>query len=166
MSELKPGLIPPLDPAQRELHITRVFDAPRPLVWQVWTDPKHLAQWWGPGGFSAPRCELDLRPGGAIYIDMQAPDGAIFPMSGTYQEIVEPELLVFTSAALDGHGLPLFEVLTTLNFAERGQQTQLTLHARVVSLTLAAAPYLAGMEPGWNQSLDCLAAYLQTLTKE
>ena len=60
--------------AEREITITRVFDAPRALVFQAWTDAKHLAQWWGPHGFTNPVCEIDPRPGGAIYIVMQAPD--------------------------------------------------------------------------------------------
>jgi len=91
-------------PAERELFITRTFDAPRRLVFQAWTDPKQLAQWWGPHGFTNPICELDVRPGGAIRIHMRGPDGAVYPMTGVYREIVAPERLVFTSAALDEKG--------------------------------------------------------------
>src|ERR1700689_4045546 len=87
--------------AGRELTITRVFDAPRNIVFAAWTDAKQLAQWWGPTGFTNPVCEIDVRPGGAIRIDMRAPDGTIYPMTGVFVEIVPLERIVFTSFALD-----------------------------------------------------------------
>ncbi len=151
---------------EQELVLTRVFDAPRELVFKVWTDPKHVAQWWGPHGFTNPVCELDLRPGGAIRIHMRGPDGTVYPMTGVYQEIVEPERIVFTSAALDEKGHPMFEVLTTVTFAELGGKTKQILRARVIKKTAQAAPYLAGMEAGWTQSLERLAAYVATGSKE
>ncbi len=146
--------------AERELVITRVFDAPRSLVFKAWTDPRHVAEWWGPQGFTNPVCELDVRPGGAIRIHMRGPDGTLYPMTGVYQEIVEPERLMFTSAALDEEGNPLFEVLHTVTFAEQGGKTTLTLQARVVKTTAKAAPYLAGMQAGWTQSLERFEAYV------
>jgi uncharacterized protein YndB with AHSA1/START domain len=146
-------------PATGDILITRILDAPRELVFKVWTDPKHVAQWWGPGGFTNPVCELDLRPGGAIRIHMRAPNGSVHPMTGVYQEILEPEKLVFTSAALDEDGTPLFEILNTVTFAEQGRKTKLTLHATVIKTTAQAAPYLVGAEMGWTQSLQRLAEY-------
>ncbi len=83
-------------------------------------------------------------------------------MTGVYREIVEPERLVFTSAALDAEGKPLFEVLNTVTFAEYGGTTTLTTKARVIKSTAAAAPYLAGMDAVWTQSLDRLQEYLQS----
>ena len=143
-----------------ELVITRDFDAPRSLIFKAWVDPKYLAHWWGPHGFTNPVCELDVRPGGGIRIHMRGPDGTVYPMTGVYQEIVESEQLVFTSAALDEKGKPLFEVLNTVTFAEQGGKTTLTTQARVVKSTAGAAPYLKGMEAGWTQSLERLAAFL------
>src|ERR1700720_2154803 len=102
----------------QELVFTRVFDAPRSLVFAAWTDPKHMAAWWGPKGFTNPVCELDVRPGGVIRIDMRGPDGTVYPMTGAYREVVAPERLVFTASALDEKGRPLFEVLNTLTFAK------------------------------------------------
>ncbi len=151
---------------EQELVLTRVFDAPRELVFKAWTDPKHVAQWWGPQGFTNPVCELDARPGGAIRIHMRGPDGTVYPMTGVYQEVVEPERLVFTSAALDEKGHPLFEVLTTVTFAEQGAKTKQILRARVIKSTAQAAPYLAGMEAGWTQSLERLSAFVATNSKE
>ncbi len=145
---------------ERELVLTRTFNAPRRVVFKAWTDPKHMAQWWGPHGFTNPICELDARPRGAIRVDMRAPDGVVYTMTGMYQEIVEPERLVFTSAALDENGDPLFEILNTVIFAEQGGKTILTLQARVVKTTARAAQYLAGMEAGWTQSLERLTALL------
>ena len=151
---------------EQELVLTRVFDAPRELVFKVWTDPKHVAQWWGPHGFTNPVCELDLRPGGAIRIHMRGPDGTVYPMTGVYQKVVPPERLVFTSAALDANGNPMFEVLTTVTFAEESGKTKQILRAHVIKRTAQAAPYLAGMEAGWTQSLERLTAYVATQSKE
>jgi uncharacterized protein YndB with AHSA1/START domain len=149
-----------------ELVLTRVFDAPRKLVFKAWTDPKIVAQWWGPHHFTNPVCELDARPGGAIRIHMRGPDGTIYPMTGTYQEIVEPERIVFTSAALDAAGNPMFEMLTTVTFAEQDRKTKQILRTRVIKSTAEAPRYLAGMEAGWTQSLERLAAYLAAHSKE
>ncbi len=143
-----------------ELVLTRVFKAPRGPVFAAWTEPTQVAQWWGPNGFTNPVCELDVRPGGAIRIHMRGPDGTVYPMTGVYQEIVEPERLVFTSAALDESGKPLFDVLNTVAFVEHDGTTKLTVRARVVKSTAGAAPYLAGMEAGWTQSLERLGVHL------
>jgi uncharacterized protein YndB with AHSA1/START domain len=144
----------------QELVLKRVFDAPRDLVWKVWTDPAHLAQWWGPKGFTNPRCEWDARPGGAIHIDMRAPDGVVYPMSGTMKEVVPMERLVFVSSALDENGKSMFDVLSTAIFADQGGKTALTLQLRVISVTERAPQYLKGMEMGWNMSLDRLAEHV------
>ncbi|MEA2712035.1 MAG: hypothetical protein QOF78_4636 [Phycisphaerales bacterium] len=148
--------------ARREVVLTRIIDAPRALVFKAWIDPKRLAKWWGPKGFTNPRCEIDVRPGGAIRIDMRAPNGIVYPMTGVFQEIIEPERLVFTSAALDGEGKPLFENLNLITFAEHGAggaQTRLTVQARVQHETAQAAPYLAGMEEGWTMTIDRLEQF-------
>jgi uncharacterized protein YndB with AHSA1/START domain len=139
---------------------TRIFDAPREVVFQAWTDPKQLQRWWGPKGFTNPVCEVDARPGGAIRIHMRAPDGTVYPMTGVFHEVVVPERLVFTSSALDANGNPLFEVLNTVTFAEEGGKTKLTVHASVSKVIGDAAPHLAGMEQGWSMTLDRLAEEL------
>jgi uncharacterized protein YndB with AHSA1/START domain len=137
--------------------ITRIFDAPRELVFKAWVDRERLQRWWGPKGFTNPVCEIDPRPGGAILIHMRAPDGVVYPMTGTFREIVEPIRLVFTSAALDKDRNELFENLNTVTFADLGGKTKLTLYAEVVKVTPAAPPYLAGMDEGWSLTLDRLA---------
>jgi uncharacterized protein YndB with AHSA1/START domain len=148
------------EPSKWDLVMTRVFDAPRELVFRVWTDTRHMARWWGPKGFTNPVCELDVRAGGAIRIHMRAPDGMVHPMTGVFQEIVEPERLIFVSSALDGNGNSMFDVLSTVTFAEQRGKTVLTLQLRVINTTAQAPQYLKGMEMGWTQSLDRLGAYL------
>ena len=145
----------------RELVMTRVFDAPRALVWKAWTDPVHLARWWGPRMFTNPVCEVDPRPGGAIRIHMQGPDGSVYPMSGTFVEVVEPERLIYTAGALhDESGTPGLETHNTVTFDEHDGKTTLTQRIVVTRATAEAADALAGMEIGWSQSLDRLAELL------
>jgi len=131
----------------------------------VWTDPAHLAQWWGPDGFTNPVCEVDLRPGGALRIHMRGPDGTVYPMTGVYREISAPERLVFASSALGKDGKPLFEVLNTVTFTEEGHKTTVNLQAHVTSATPAAAPHLAGAQVGWTQTINRLAAYAAKTSK-
>jgi uncharacterized protein YndB with AHSA1/START domain len=150
----------------REVVFTRTFDAPRRLVFEAWTDPKHVAMWWGPKGFTNPVCEMDVRPGGAIRIVMRAPDDvpAQFrgdhPMTGVFREIVEPERLVIAIAVDDASGNRVLETLNTVTFVEHGGRTMLTLHVRIVKATAEAAGMLAGMEQGWGQSLDKLVDFV------
>ncbi len=147
-------------PAKQELVLTRVFNAPRALVWKAWTDPKHLAQWWGPHHFTNPLCEIDVRAGGVIRIVMRGGDGVVYPMAGVYLEIVEPERIVFTSGALDQTGKMIFEFLNTVMLAEKGGKTTLTLESRLMKSSAEAKPYLSGHKAGWGQSSERLAAHL------
>jgi len=147
---------------ERELVITRVFDAPRDLVFKAWTEAEHLKRWWGPHGFTNPVCEVDLRVGGAWRIVMRFRDGNEHIFNAVYREIVPPERLVFTNTALDKDGKPLLEGLTTVTFGDLGGKTQLTLQTRMVGLVPYAGRMLDGMEPGWTQSLERLAEELAT----
>ena len=149
--------------AEREVVITRIFDAPRALVFKAWTDPKHLKRWWGPKMFTNPVCEVDARVGGAWRIVMRGLDGVDYPCGGVYREIVEPERLVFTNIATDNDGNPILDGLTTVTFEEQGGKTKLTLTTRAVALVDYAAAYLQGMEAGWTQSLESLAEELAKL---
>ncbi|MEI9959832.1 MAG: SRPBCC domain-containing protein [Limisphaerales bacterium] len=145
----------------REFVITREFDAPRELVFRTWTDPKHLAQWWGPKGFTNPACEWDVRPGGKIYDVMRSPNGERYPMGGEFRKIVAPEKLIFTTGALDEKGDLLFEFLHTAVFVERNGKTELTLRSRVTMTTAEANKYIGGFDAGMTQSLEKLDELLQ-----
>jgi uncharacterized protein YndB with AHSA1/START domain len=154
--------------ARQELFLTRVFGAPRNLVFRAWTDAQHMARWWGPRGFTNPVCELEVRPGGLLRIDMRGPDGTVYPMKGVFHEIVESERLTFTSTALeDEDGKPLFEILNTVSFEDYNGLTKLTLRALLVTkgfkLTPQAAAALSGMEQGWSESLYRLADELDAM---
>jgi uncharacterized protein YndB with AHSA1/START domain len=152
--------------AGQKFVFTRVFDAPRDLVFKVWTDPKHVQQWWGPHGFSNPRCDWDARPGRAIYVDMKGPDGTVYPMTGEFREIVAPERIVFLSAVPDGKGGSLFEVLNTVTFTERGGQTTISISAQVARKSPGADGYLKGLGLGWGQTLDRLASHVATTASD
>ncbi len=145
------------NPAEREVVITRTLDAPRDLVFQVWTNPEHLARWWGPLGFTNPVCELDVRPGGKWRMVMRGPDGAEYPSQGVYREVVRPERLVFTNDAVDQSGSPLIQGLTAVTFESKGTRTRLVLRTQAIAAAPIARIYLAGMKAGWTQSLDRLA---------
>jgi len=136
--------------------LTRVFDAPRALVWKAWTDSKMMAQWFGPRGFTNPICELDVRVGGSLRIVMRGPDGNDYPMKGEFRVVSEPELLVFTNIAIDSEGRHLLEGETTVTFTEKSGKTTLTLETYAVGLVPIAPQMLAGMEAGWTQSIDKL----------
>jgi uncharacterized protein YndB with AHSA1/START domain len=141
----------------RELVITRVFDAPRELVFKAWIDPGQVAQWWGLKGFTNAIYDWDARPGGAIRSDMIGPNGDVYPMKGVFREIAEPERLVFTTSAIeDEKGNPGLENLNTVTFAEHNGKTTLTLHVIVIKVTPGAARALAGMEQGWTETLERL----------
>lgn len=143
------------------LVITRLFDAPRELVFKAWTEPERVAQWWGPRGFTSDVRQLDVRPGGEIIIQMSAPDGGVYPLKGVYQEIVAPERIVFITKTLeDESGNPQLEVINIVTFTDLGGKTRLTLQARVVKSTPEAAGLLEGMEEGWVQAFDRLAESL------
>jgi uncharacterized protein YndB with AHSA1/START domain len=136
--------------------LTRVFDAPRALVWKAWTDPKMMAQWFGPRGFTSTVPELDVRVGGALRIVMHGPDGNDYPMKGVFREVLVPERLVFSNIAIDKDGNHLLEGETAVTLVERNGKTTLTLRTYAVGLVPIAPNMLAGMKAGWTQSIDKL----------
>ena len=135
---------------------TRLVKAPRELVFKAWTDPKMLAKWWGPNGFSNPVCEFEPAPGGRIYICMKAPDGTEYPMDGEVLAVTPPERLEFISAALDENNNRLFRTHNILTLTEESGETRLTLEVKVNNVTPGAEMYLKGMNEGWSQSLERL----------
>lgn len=143
-----------------ELTVTRTLDATPETVYKAWMDPKQMARWWGPTHFTNPVCELDVRPGGAWRIVMRAPDGVEYECRGIYREVVASQRLVFSNNAFDSEGKALLEGVTSVTFAAQGAKTKLTVETRMVGKVSYAAQMLAGMEAGWNQSLDRLTALL------
>jgi len=149
----------------REFTIFREFVAPRELVFEACTVARHLAQWWGPRGFTAPICEWDAKPGNKIYVVMRAPDGTRYPMGGEFREVVSPERLVTMTGALDEQGEFLFEILHTMTLVGHAGKTRLTMHSRVIRATPGAGRYIGGFEAGMTQSLERLGELLLKSTK-
>ncbi|HTB31099.1 MAG TPA: SRPBCC domain-containing protein [Bacteroidia bacterium] len=152
-----------METQNKELTITRTFDAPLDLVWAAWTDVEHIKNWWGPKGFTNPVCNWNAKPGSKIYIEMKAPDGVIYPMDGVFDEISEHEKIVFSSAALDLKGEHLFDVLNTIHFIEEGDKTKLKLHFIFSNIRPEGLQHIGGAEMGWNMSLDKLTILLDNL---
>jgi uncharacterized protein YndB with AHSA1/START domain len=145
--------------ADRELVITRIFDAPRSLVFKAWTAPEHLMRWWGPHGFRVLSCEIDLRVGGAWRLSMRSPAGVVDRQQGVFREIVEPERLVFTYAFEDESGHAGHQTIVTVSFAEVGSKTRLTVHQALFETVTVCDDHVRG----WGEALDHLAEYV---TKE
>jgi uncharacterized protein YndB with AHSA1/START domain len=145
-------------PIHRELTLTRVFDAPRALVYKMWTDPKHLAEWFGPKEFTNPICEVDPRVGGRIHVVMRSPWNSEHPMEGIFREVVKNEKLVFTNDAVDEKGGLLIQSITTVTFEDVGGKTKMTMHTDAKGMVDIAARMLDGMKEGWSQSFDKLEA--------
>ncbi len=130
------------------------IDAPRELVFEAFTDPTHLVQFWGPRVSSVSDCEVDLRVGGAFRVDMRGPDGSTYPCTGIYREIVPPERIVYAGKASDDHpcggGLPPHSLVTmTFGCAKPASPS---------SHCIAHPSGGVGRRlPGWNDGLDRLA---------
>jgi uncharacterized protein YndB with AHSA1/START domain len=148
-------------PTDREVIITRVVDAPRRLVFDAWTSPKHIPQWMGyPEGWTMPVCEIDLRPGGAWhYVWRRNDGGGELSMSGTVREVSAPERLVTT----ESWGPEWPETLNTLVLSEMGGQTTITLSILYPSKQARDAALQTGMKDGLDQSFARLEALLPSL---
>ena len=152
----------------KNLTITRIFDAPRELVWKAWTDPEQVKRWWGPRGFTAPFCEIDLQVGGTYLYCMRSPEGRDYWGTGVYREIVPLERIVSTDSFADEKGnvvsatyydmspdYPL-ELLVTVTFEEHEGKTKLTLK----HVGFPSGEERDNARDGWSTSLDKLAESL------
>ena len=147
-------------PSDREIAMTRVFDAPRTLVFDAHTKPEHVTRWMlGPDGWTMPVCEIDLRPGGAWHYVWRKEDGAEMEMRGTYREVVRPERLVTTESW--GGDWP--ETLNTMTLTEEDGRTTLHSTVRYPTTESRDAALRTGMKEGASTSFDRLEEYLATL---
>lgn len=147
------------DTSDRELLITRIFDAPRSLVFKAWSSPEHLARWWGPSGYTLPICKMDFRPNGAYRYCMRSPEGTDHWIHGVYREVVEPERIVLTGSWTDANGNPTSPpTTTTITFEEHDGKTKLTLHNGIFESVTERDSHRGG----WTASLERLAEYLAT----
>jgi uncharacterized protein YndB with AHSA1/START domain len=142
---------------------SRVFDAPRDLVFAAFSDPKHLAQWWGPNGFSLTTHAFDFRPGGVWRFVMHGPDGRDYQNRVTYDEIVAPERIVYTHGGADDVEPVQFSTTVTFENAGNGQ-TRLTWHGRFPSAAerdRVVKEY--GADTGLAQTMVRLAEYVAAM---
>ena len=141
----------------REIVNSRVLDAPRALVWKVWTDPKHIAQWWGPNGFTNTIHEMDVRVGGSWSFIMHGPDGTDYQNKNVFTEVVEPERIAYEHVSPPRH-----QVTTT--FEEEGGKTKLTM--RMLFATAEERDRTVekfGAVEGMKQTLGRMAEYVSKL---
>ena len=143
-------------PSDREIRMTRVFDAPRSLVFEAWTRPEHVRHWWCIRDMTAPVCEIDLRPGGAWRIVLRKANGKEVRFKGVYREIVPPERLVYTEC-FDDPSIGSPECLTTVIFEEHEGKTKMTSTSLCDSEAARNAQLQSGMEDGAREALDRLA---------
>jgi uncharacterized protein YndB with AHSA1/START domain len=147
-------------PSDREIAVTRVFDAPRQLVFEAHTKPEHLQNWMlGPDGWTMPVCEIDLRPGGAWHFVWRSADGSEMEMRGVYKEVVPPEKVVSTESW--GGDWP--ETINTLTLSERDGKTTLTITILYPSKEARDAVLNTGMRDGMAQTFERLAEYLHSV---
>ncbi len=151
----------------RKLTLSRHYKAPRDLVWSVWTDPKHVAAWWGPFGTEQTQCEIEAIVGGTFLVAMTAPDGSEHPSQGVIKEFDPPNKLVIEGDAnapdACGAGLPPRAVITVF-FEEEDGGTRLTLVALFPSDAARDAAKESGYVSSWNETLDALAPFLAELS--
>ena len=162
---LHPAIDDP-DPDARRLVISRDIRAPRDLVWRAFADPFHLAQWWGPAGFTNPVCEIDLRPGGRWHHVMRGPDGREYPTDSIFTEVVPPERIVYrnaaaTDAVFGDNPPPSF--VRVITFEDVGGVTRLTITAYFDTVEEKAAVIWRGFREGVNEGFDKLEEHLSTV---
>ena len=148
------------DTANREMSISRLLNAPRELVWEVWTTPAHITHWWGPVGFSTTTHEMSVQPGGVWRFMMHGPDGRNYPNKIIFIEVVKPELLVYKHSGEEETENVRFNV--TVNFEKQGNKTFLTMRSVFESpeeLERVIREY--GAREGMKQTISRLEEYLE-----
>lgn len=140
------------EPGEREIVLTRVFDAPRELVWKAWIEPERLKRWWGPKGFTAPVYKIDLRVGGKYLYCMRSPEGQDFWGIGFYREIVEPERIVSTDSFADEKGNVI-----PVTYYGMGADFPSELQVTLRHIGIPEGEMSDMTEAGWNESFDKLA---------
>jgi uncharacterized protein YndB with AHSA1/START domain len=146
------------DTQARTLVLSRVFDAPRGLLFKAWTTPEQVAAWWGPMGFVTTHCDMDIRPGGSFRFCMRSPEGEDRWKVGTYREIVAPERIVFTFAWADANFTPGHQTLVTVTLDDLGAKTRLTLRQEVFD----TVDWCESHRIGWTSCLERFDRWLGT----
>ncbi|MBL0898547.1 MAG: SRPBCC family protein [Reyranella sp.] len=146
-------------PADRELVLTRLIDAPREKLYRAWTEPELLKQWFAPRPWTTPVVELDVRPGGSVLFVMRSPEGQDMPNHGVYLEVVPNQRLVTTDAftrAWEPSAKPFMLLIVT--FEDEGGKTRYTARVRHWTVEDKEAHEKMGFHEGWGICADQLAA--------
>ena len=159
VSGARTGVTTYATPTDREVVITRVFDAPRRIVFDAWTNPRHIPRWLAPDGWTMPVCEMDARPGGKWRYQYRKDDGSEMTLSGTIREVAPPERLVST----ESWGPEWPETVNTLVLTESGGLTTVTLTVTYPSKEARDAALQTGMKDGLEQGFAKLDALVGTL---
>jgi uncharacterized protein YndB with AHSA1/START domain len=138
--------------AKPELRMSRVFDAPKSLVFEAWSKAEYVSRWFTPKPLTTPSCEVDLRPGGVFRIVMRMPDGMEFPMDARFTEVVAEERIVFEAKIHGG-----LDVHTTVTFEDEGGKTRMSVH----QVYAHESPATRGAHAGWTATLDQLGEHLK-----
>jgi uncharacterized protein YndB with AHSA1/START domain len=149
-------------PSDREIVMTRVFDAPRDLVFEAHSSCEHISHWWGPRRYEVAKCDLDFRPGGAWRIVHRGSEGDEYGFRGEFREIVRPERIVWT---FEWEGLPGHVSVQTAEFEEHDGKTTLTATAVFPLVEDRDGMLKSGMESGAAEGYDRLDEYLEILKK-
>ena len=142
----------------REIVMTRIFNAPRELVFEAWTDPEHIGEWWGPNGFTTTVYEMDVRPAGVWRYMMHGPDGVDYPNKVVYQEVIKPERLVYLHGSDDENDPNQFHV--TVTFEKEGKGTRLTMRSVFPSAAFLEEVKKFGAVEGGIQTLNRLEGHI------
>lgn len=146
--------------AARKIIIERIFDVPRELVWEAWTNPEEIVQWWGPNGFTNTLHEMDVRPGGQWRHTMHGPDGTDYPNHTKYLEVVKPERLVYSLSGEDKSPCKFHVTVTFDVVGESDEQTKVTLCMLFKTPEIRDEIANSGAIEGGNQTLGRLAEFL------
>ena len=147
--------------SDREIMITRVFNAPRERVWDAWTDSRHISSWWGPNGFTTTTSVMDVRPGGMWRYIMHGPNGVDYKNRMDYVEVVRPERLVYVHGDDDVNEQLPFHV--TVTFTEESGATKVTMRSVFASVDECKRVKGFGAVEGGNQTLARFGEYLASL---
>jgi uncharacterized protein YndB with AHSA1/START domain len=158
MSEQSSSTLTLTLPSDREIVMTRVFNAPRELVFEAHSKPEHIKRWWGPRGYTVPVCDMDFRTGGAWRFVTRGPDGKEDAFRGEFREIVPPEKITWT---FEWEGLPGHISVETLTFEDVGGKTKLTATSVFDSKEDRDGMIESGMEAGARETWDRLAELVE-----
>jgi len=151
---------------EQEIVMERRFNAPRALMFQVFTQPEHLKRWWAPPPYTIPVCTIDLRPGGIWHYCMRSPEGQDHWARSVYREIVPPEKLVYTSTFADEYANPIEgipEHLATVIFTEEAGKTLVSARVQFASAAALSVAVDMGILQGMNMTWEYLVGYVQEL---